>query len=85
MAQASVVSRGEKGISDGLETDSNGLIYTGNFEDNAVSVSNPANSIVRIFARDPTMGWTDRFSIATDGYIKFTENQLWSQSYYPVT
>lgn len=86
MAQASVVSRGEKGISDGLETDSNGLIYTGNFEDNAVNVFDPANGTVQIFARDPTIGWTDTFAVATDGYVYFTENQLWrTKSYYPGT
>ncbi|KAI4242143.1 MAG: hypothetical protein L6R40_004186 [Gallowayella cf. fulva] len=86
MAEASVVSRGEKGISDGLETDSNGLIYTGNFEDNAINVFNPANGTVQIFSRDPRLGWTDTFAVATDGYVYFTENQLWrTKSYYPGT
>ncbi|KAL8690700.1 MAG: hypothetical protein Q9218_003912 [Villophora microphyllina] len=86
MAEASVVSRGEKGVSDGLETDSNGFIYTGNFEDNAVNTFNPANGTVSIFARDPTIGWTDTFAVAADGYIYFTENQLWrTKSYYPGT
>ncbi|KAL8898118.1 MAG: hypothetical protein Q9192_002236 [Flavoplaca navasiana] len=85
-AQASVVSRGEKGVSDGLETDSNGLIYLGNFEDNAVNVFNPANGTVSVFARDPRIAWTDAFAIATDGYIYFTENQLWrTKAYYPGT
>ncbi|KAL8762052.1 MAG: hypothetical protein Q9184_001899 [Pyrenodesmia sp. 2 TL-2023] len=86
LAQASVVSRGEKGMSDGLETDSNGLIYAGNFENNAVNVYNPANGTVQVFARDPTIAWTDAFAVATDGYVYFTENQLWrTKSYYPGT
>ncbi|KAI4152995.1 MAG: hypothetical protein L6R39_001689 [Caloplaca ligustica] len=86
LAQASVMSRGEKGISDGLETDSNGLIYAGNFEDNAVNVYNPANGTVQVFARDPTIQWTDSLAVATDGYVYFTENQLWrTKSYYPGT
>ncbi|KAL8706013.1 MAG: hypothetical protein Q9201_000898 [Fulgogasparrea decipioides] len=86
MAEASVNSRGEKGISDGLETDSNGLIYTGNFEDNAINIFNPANNTVIVFARDPTIAWTDAFAVATDGYIYFTENQLWrTKTYYPGT
>ncbi|KAL8907640.1 MAG: hypothetical protein Q9207_001292 [Kuettlingeria erythrocarpa] len=86
LAEASVVSRGEKGVSDGLETDSNGLIYAGNFEDNAVNVYNPANGTVQVFARDPTIGWTDAFAVATDGYVYFTENQLWrTKAYYPGT
>ena len=85
-AQASVVSRGEKGISDGLETDSNGLIYTGNFEDNAINVFNPANGTVQVFARDPRIAWTDTFAVATDGYVYFTENQFWrTKAYYPGT
>ncbi|KAL8844782.1 MAG: hypothetical protein Q9176_000882 [Flavoplaca citrina] len=85
-AQASVVSRGEKGISDGLETDSNGLIYLGNFENNAINVFNPANGTVSVFARDARIAWTDAFAIAKDGYIYFTENQLWrTKAYYPGT
>lgn len=86
LAEASVVSRGEKGVSDGLETDSNGLIYAGSFEDNAVNVYNPANGTVQVFARDPTIAWTDAFAVATDGYVYFTENQLWrTKAYYPGT
>ncbi|KAL8728181.1 MAG: hypothetical protein Q9166_005575 [cf. Caloplaca sp. 2 TL-2023] len=86
MAQASVVSRGEKGISDGLETDSNGLIYSGNFEDNAINVYNPANGTVQVFARDPRLAWTDSFAVATDRFVYFIENQLWrTKMYYPGT
>ena len=36
MAQQAVASHGQKGISDGLETDSNGFIYGGNMEDNSI-------------------------------------------------
>ncbi|KAI4123525.1 MAG: hypothetical protein LQ338_005225 [Usnochroma carphineum] len=86
MAEASVVSRGQKGMSDGLDTDSNGLLYAGNFEDNAVNIYNPANSTVQVFTRDPTIAWTDSLAVATDGYVYFTENQLWrTKSYYPGT
>lgn len=86
LAQASVVSRGQKGISDGLETDSNGLIYAGNFEDNAINVYNPGNGTVQVFARDPTIAWTDSLAVAADGYVYFTENQLWrTAAYYPGT
>ncbi|KAI9812590.1 MAG: hypothetical protein M1827_004579 [Pycnora praestabilis] len=77
LAQASVVSNGQKGCSDGLETDSNGLIYIGNFEDNAINTYNPTNGTVQVFVRDPRIGWTDTMSIGTDGYIYFTENQYW--------
>ena len=77
MAQASVVNHGQKGVSDGLETDSNGLIYVGNIEDNSVEVFNPANGTFNVFARDPRIGWVDTFSVANDGYVYFTANQIW--------
>ena len=84
LATQSVVSHGQKGISDGLETDTNGYIYGGNFEDNGISFFNPANGTVTVFARDPRIGWTDTFAVATDGYIYFTENQLWrTPAFYP--
>ncbi|KAL8927348.1 MAG: hypothetical protein Q9172_001427 [Xanthocarpia lactea] len=86
LAEASVVSRGEKGVSDGMETDSNGLIYAGNIENNAINIYNPANGTVQVFARDPRLGWTDTFAVANDGYVYFTVNQLWrTKSYYPGT
>ena len=86
MATQAVVSRGQKGISDGLETDTNGFIYGGNQEDNSIIFYNPANGTVNVFARDPRMSWTDTLSVASDGYIYFTENQLWRTTmFYPGT
>lgn len=86
MATQAVVSHGQKGISDGLETDTNGFIYGGNQEDNSIIFFNPANGTVNVFARDPRMSWTDTLSVATDGYIYFTENQLWRTTmFYPGT
>ncbi|KAF6229324.1 hypothetical protein HO133_007440 [Letharia lupina] len=86
MATQAVVSHGQKGISDGLETDTNGFIYGGNQEDNSIIFFNPANGTVNVFARDPRMSWTDTLSVASDGYIYFTENQLWRTTmFYPGT
>lgn len=86
MAQASVGNHGQKGVSDGLETDSNGLIYAGNLEDNSMEILNPANGTVSVLSRDPRYGWIDTLAVATDGYIYFTVNQLFrSPSYYPGT
>lgn len=86
MAEASVVNHGQKGVSDGLETDSNGLIYAGNLEDNSVVIFEPVNGTVSVFSRDTRYGWIDSFSVATDGYIYFTVNQLWrTPAYYPGT
>ncbi|KAI9789076.1 MAG: hypothetical protein M1835_001888 [Candelina submexicana] len=75
-AQGSVTSRVQKGCFDGLETDTNGLIYTGNLEKiNAINVFNPTNRTVNAFVRDPCIGWTDTMSVGMDGYLYFIENQ----------
>ncbi len=35
---------------------------------------------------DPRIGWTDSMAVATDGYLYFTENQLWrTPSHFPGT
>ncbi|PSN66917.1 major royal jelly protein [Corynespora cassiicola Philippines] len=86
LAQASVVNRGQRGVSDGFETDSNGLIYTGNMEQNAISFYNPKNASVELFVRDPRINWVDTMSIANDGYLYFTVNQLHlSSGFWPGT
>lgn len=86
MATQAIVSHLHKGISDGLETDTNGFIYGGSLEDNSIIFFNPTNSIVNVFARDPRTSWTDTLSVASDGYIYFTENQLWrTPMFYPGT
>ena len=59
LAQASVKNRGNRGTSDGFETDSNGLIYMGNMEDNAIIMYNPTNGTVQTFVRDPRISWAD--------------------------
>jgi len=62
LAQASVVSRGQKGVSDGYETDTNGYIYHGNAEQNAISFYNPVNGTNSLFVRDPRLNWVDTVS-----------------------
>ncbi|OTB02078.1 hypothetical protein M426DRAFT_25087 [Hypoxylon sp. CI-4A] len=76
LAQQSVVNHGQKGLSDGLETDSNGMVYLGNNEGNAINVFNPKNGTTLTFVRDPRINWVDTMSIAADGYLYFTVNQL---------
>jgi len=75
-AQAGVTSLTQKGASDGFETDSNGLVYLGHPQQNAVVIYNPANSSMSTFVRDPRVNWVDTLSIGTDGYLYFTVNQL---------
>jgi sugar lactone lactonase YvrE len=75
-AQAAVTSLTQKGASDGFETDTNGFIYMGNAEQEAVIFWNPANATVSTFVRDPRINWIDTLSVGTDGYLYFTVNQL---------
>lgn len=59
LAQAAVVSRGQKGVNDGMETDTNGFIYLGSAEQEGVNIYNPANGSVVTFVRDPRINWID--------------------------
>ena len=59
LAQGSVRFRGERGVSDGFETDSNGRIYVGNMEQNGISLFGPGNETLATFVRDPRVNWVD--------------------------
>ncbi|KAI9711583.1 MAG: hypothetical protein M1820_002148 [Bogoriella megaspora] len=82
LARASQVFLTGKGLTDGMESDSNNNIYMGNIEDNSISIYTPATGLLSTFVRDPRFSWTDTFSTATDGYLYFTENQLWRGAAY---
>lgn len=86
LAQAAVVNRGQRGVSDGFETDTNGFIYAGNMEQTEIGFYNPSNGTMTVFTRDPRISWVDTMSVADDGYLYFTDNQLaFSKSFYPGT
>lgn len=59
LAQSAVVNRGQRGVSDGFETDSNGMVYMGNMEQEAVVMYDPANGTISTFVRDPRINWVD--------------------------
>lgn len=59
LAQAAVVNRGQRGVSDGFETDSNGFIYAGKMEQNEIGFYSPANGTMTLFTRDPRISWVD--------------------------
>jgi len=81
-----VNNRGERGVSDGFETDTNGFIYAGNMEQNEIGFHNPKNASMTLFVRDPRISWVDTMSVGSDGYLYFTDNQLaFSSSFYPGT
>jgi len=77
LANGAVQYLGQKGLSDWLEMDSSGLIYCGNMEDNSIVIFQTTTGTVEVFVRDPRFSETDTMSVATDGYLYFTENQLW--------
>jgi sugar lactone lactonase YvrE len=59
LAQGAVQNHGQRGVSDGFETDTNGFIYMGNMEQEALVFFNPANGTVSTFVRDPRISWID--------------------------
>ena len=74
-----VVDLGEKGASDGLESDDKGRIYAGDYEHNSIR-QRQTDGIWETIAHDPRILWPDTLSIASDGYLYFTANQLHRQA-----
>ncbi|WP_024643416.1 L-dopachrome tautomerase-related protein [Pseudomonas syringae] len=76
---AAVKDLGEKGASDGLESDADGTVYAGDYEHNAIRKRLP-NGDWETVAHDPRMLWPDTLSIGPDGYLYFIVNQLHRQA-----
>ena len=75
--QAMVVDHGQVGgASDGLEADSQGRIYLTDYEHNAIHRYNGSIESVQTIASGPEVIWPDSLSLADDGYLYFTANQL---------
>lgn len=79
---ATVVDHGDKGGgSDGLESDSQNRVYLTNYEHNAIFRRLP-NGMYETLVHDPRVLWPDTLSVAADGYLYFTANQLHRQPRY---
>ena len=79
---AMVVDEGDRGgASDGLESDAAGHIYSTNYEHNAIFRRLPGAQWETV-AHDPRLLWPDTLSLATDGYLYVTANQLHRQARY---
>lgn len=78
---ATVLDHGEKGPSDGLESDDKGRIYATNYEQNAVLRRLP-DGTTETLVHDPRVLWPDTLSVAADGHLYFTANQLHRQARY---
>lgn len=79
---ATVRDEGDKGgASDGLETDDTGRIYITSGEHNAILRRLPDGSIDTL-VHDPRLLWPDTMSVAADGFLYVTANQLYRQEKY---
>ena len=77
-----VRDEGDKGgAADGLETDDQGRFYSTNWSHNAVLRRLP-DGTMETLVHDPRLLWPDTMSVATDGYLYVTANQLHRQAKY---
>lgn len=73
---ATVRDLGEKGgASDGLESDSQGGVYLTDYEHNAIRRRSPDGEIETL-VHDPRALWPDTLSLAANGFLYFTANQI---------
>lgn len=82
---ATVKDEGDRGgASDGLESDADGYIYSTNYEHNAILRRNfdEENSQWETVVHDPRILWPDTLSLAADGYLYVTSNELHRQAKY---
>jgi len=77
-----VRDEGDKGgLADGLETDDQGRVYITSGEHDAIVRRLPDGSY-QTLVHDPRLLWPDTMSVATDGYLYVTANQLYRQAKY---
>jgi sugar lactone lactonase YvrE len=75
---ATVTDHGGKSASDGMESDAAGNVYCTDYEHNAILRRMP-DGVYETVVADPRMLWPDTMSLATDGHLYFTANQLHRQ------
>jgi sugar lactone lactonase YvrE len=79
---ATVKDLGEKGgAGDGLESDAEGRVYLSDYEHNAIRRRN-AQGEIETLVHDPRVLWPDTLSLASDGYLYFTANQIERQAVF---
>ena len=76
-----VRDEGMKPASDGLESDAQGRVYATAYEQNAVVRMKP-DGLYETVVSNPRILWPDTLSLAGDGYLYFTANQLHRQPNY---
>jgi sugar lactone lactonase YvrE len=79
---ATVRDEGDKGcVSDGLETDDAGRLYVTDGEHDAIHRRLPDGTWETV-VHDPRLLWPDTMSVAADGHLYVTVNQLYRQARY---
>jgi sugar lactone lactonase YvrE len=76
---ATFQDHGDKGASDGLESDSQGRIYVTDYETNSIR-RRRRDGDYETLVHDPRVLWPDTLCVAEDGYLYFTANQLHRQA-----
>lgn len=79
--EATVKDLGVKGASDGMETDAQGRLDATDYEHARVVCGQPGGPYQTI-AQVPSIYWPDTMSVATNGYLYFTANELQRQGSY---
>ena len=62
--------------SDGLESDTQGRVYMTDPVTDSIHRWDPATGLTETLAHDPRLLWPDTLSLAADGYLYITANQL---------
>lgn len=65
-----------KAPSDGLESDSAGNVYAGDYTSNSIDRIAPSSGMIETIVHDPRLLWPDTMSLSDDGYLYVTANQL---------
>lgn len=77
-----VIDEGDRGgASDRLETEAAGNLYSTSYEHNAVMRVRQDGQRGTV-VHDPRLSWTDTLSVAMDGYLYITSNELHLQPQY---
>jgi sugar lactone lactonase YvrE len=76
-----IIDHGDKGASDGLETDDKGRIYVTNYESNSIAQYDPDGYFETVVS-DTRLLWPDTLSIGANGYLYVTSNQLHRQAMF---
>jgi sugar lactone lactonase YvrE len=76
---ATVQDLGDKGASDGLESDAQGRVYVTDYENNAIKRTR-GDGVFETLLSDPRVLWPDTMALADDGYLYVIVNQLHRQA-----